>query len=176
MTRWSCLRAVSNNSKRAEQRAEGVAMEFEEFEILARNARAATVGEVLPEGFQLFDSWRASEAEIQHVESRLNVRLPEKYKEFMRRRGGGVFLYVELLPIASPGERSEDLMGVNSSEFRVDDFIAVSPVGTGDWWGFSVLNGVCGDAVDMWIHDDGTIERTDSDFLEFAARQGLRAM
>jgi hypothetical protein len=149
-------------------------VEFEEFEALLRDVRAAQAGRTLPEGFQLFDSWRASDADIDRAESELEVRLPEKYKLFMRRHGGGVFQFVELLPVVSPDARSEDLMEVNHNQFRALDFIAVSPVGTGDWWGFSISEGVCADAVDFWGHEDGQITGFASDFLEFVARQGLR--
>jgi hypothetical protein len=149
-------------------------VEFEEFEALLRGVRAAQAGRALPEGFQLFDSWRASDADIERAESELEVRFPEKYKIFMRRYGGGVFQFVELLPVVSSDGRSEDLIEVNRNQFRALDFIAVSPVGTGDWWWFSVSEGVCGDAVDFWEHEGGRITSFASDFLEFVARQGLR--
>jgi hypothetical protein len=150
-------------------------VEFEEFEALLQDVRTAQAGRTLPEGFQLFDSWRASDADIEHVEDQLDIRLPEKYKTFMRRHGGGVFQFVELLPVVSPNDRSEDLIEVNRGQFRAVDFIAVSPVGTGDWWGFSVSEGVCGDAVNFWGHEDRRITGFAPDFLEFVARQGLRA-
>jgi len=149
-------------------------VEFEEFEAILRDVRAAEAGRTLPEGFQLFDSWRASDADIERAESELGVQLPEKYKVFMQRHGGGVFQFMELLPMVSPDGRSEDLIEVNLDQFRAAGFISVSPVGTGDWWGFSVSDGVCRDVVDIWMHEDGRITRYASDFLEFVARQGLR--
>jgi hypothetical protein len=53
-------------------------------------------------------------------------------------------------------------------------FVAVAPVGTGDWWGFRVQDGVCAEAVDFWFHDDDVFEPAGSDFLEFLVQQGLK--
>lgn len=150
-------------------------MEVEEFEVLLlQGVRAARARRTLPEEFQAFDSWRASDADIDRAETELDTRLPEKYKEFMRRHGGGMFLFVDLLPVISPDGRAEDLIEVNRGRSRAASFMAVAPVGTGDWWGFSISDRVCEDAVDFLDHEDGTVTRWASDFLEFVARQGLR--
>ncbi|MFI9376294.1 SMI1/KNR4 family protein [Streptomyces parvulus] len=150
-------------------------MEFEEFEAHLSVARAERESQSLPEGFLLFDSWVASEADLLHVERTLQVQLPEKYKEFMRRYGAGQFLFLDLLPVVSVDEWEDDLLAVNDAGFHKGEFIAVAPVGTGDWWGFSVVDGVCLDRVDFIDHEDGSINSAFSDFLEFLARKGLRA-
>jgi antitoxin YobK len=144
-------------------------LDFEEFDVLVEDARAVQAGRGLPGEIRFFDSWRASEADIERAESELTVRLPQKYKEFMRRYGGGMFLYVDLLPIVTPDGRTEDLLEVNGGEFDPAHFVAVAPVGTGDWWGFMVVNGIY-----MLFHDDGSATKFADDFLEFVARQGLR--
>lgn len=147
-------------------------MDFEEFEVLVEDARAVQARRELPSEIRFFDSWRASDADIERAELELMVRLPQKYKEFMRRYGGGMFLYIDLLPIVSPDGRAEDLLEVNGGEAA--HFIAVAPVGTGDWCGFMVTNGICEDAVFMLLHDDRSTTQLADDFLEFVARQGLR--
>jgi hypothetical protein len=93
-------------------------------------------------GLRLFDSWVATDEDLDRAEAELNVRLPAKYREFMRHFGGGEFLFV-------------DLLTVNRDESPAAGFVAVAPVGTGDWWGF--------------VYPDS------SDFLEFMASKGLRA-
>ncbi|MEV8065065.1 SMI1/KNR4 family protein [Streptomyces sp. NPDC085995] len=150
-------------------------MEFEEFEAILSAARTERAGQSLPEGFQLFDSWVASDADLSHAEQTLRARLPEKYKEFMRRHGAGQFLFLDLLPVVSVDEQQDDLLSVNEEEFRGGEFVAVAPVGTGDWWGFRVVDGVCLDRVDFVDHEDGSVSSAYSDFLEFLARRGLRA-
>jgi hypothetical protein len=55
------------------------------------------------------------------------------------------------------------------------DLVAVAPVGTGDYWGFPVVDGRCLDEVWFHFHDAGDAELDASDFLEFVARRGLRS-
>ncbi|MFF0761529.1 SMI1/KNR4 family protein [Streptomyces sp. NPDC003737] len=149
-------------------------MEFKDFSAILERVRATRSGNI-PSDIQLLDSWLASDSEIRHAEDELGVRLPEKYKEFMQRIGGGQFIFIDLLPVVSPEGRHEDVVEVNQREPWANDFVAVSPVGTGDWWGFNAVGGICGDEVFIRIFEDGSREVEASDFLEFAARQGLRA-
>ncbi|MFI6662809.1 SMI1/KNR4 family protein [Streptomyces sp. NPDC050523] len=149
-------------------------MEFEEFEASLTAVRAARESRNLPEGFQLFDLRVASEADLQHVERELHVSLPGKYREFMLRHGGGQFLFLDLLPASSGDSYEEDLIRVNGGGLDSSRFIAVSPVGTGDWWGFSVVDGNCLDQVDFMDHEDGSISFAYPDFLEFLSRKGLQ--
>jgi hypothetical protein len=149
-------------------------VEFEELETFLLAARTEGLGSNYPEEFQLFDSWRATSSDLRQAESELNVQLPEKYKEFMCRYGGGVFMFLDILPVISPDGRAEDLVMVNKGQIREAGFVAVSPVGTGDWWGFSVSNGICGDTVDFLDHHSGDITPSLVDFLGFLAQKGLR--
>ncbi|OKK18661.1 hypothetical protein AMK09_17155 [Streptomyces sp. CB02488] len=122
----------------------------------------------------VFEFRSTSESEISDVEAALSVHFPKKYKEFMKRYGGGMFLFVDLLPVVD-SEEGDDLLKVNRGEFRGTGFVAVSPVGSGDWWGFSVTDGVCAENVDFWDHEDGRIQFASTDFLDFLAKEGLRA-
>ncbi|WP_460304494.1 SMI1/KNR4 family protein [Actinocorallia aurea] len=65
-------------------------MEFGEFEELPQATRAGRSGSGYPEEITIFACWLASEPDIQRAESLLGVRLPEKYKTFMMRYGGGI--------------------------------------------------------------------------------------
>ncbi|WP_370013479.1 SMI1/KNR4 family protein [Nocardiopsis sp. Huas11] len=69
----------------------------------------------------------------------------------------------------------EDLITINQSSFIPEGFLAVAPVGTGDWWGFPVREGVCTDTMVFLDHGDGMTEELGLDFLEFLVREGLRA-
>ncbi|MEW2427766.1 SMI1/KNR4 family protein [Micromonospora sp. NPDC047644] len=149
-------------------------MEFEELEAQVESFRAGIAGRQYPPGFQLFDSMIATDAELAAVEAALGTQLPSKYKRFMQVFGGGVFSFVELLPVRSSDGSDEDLFSVNLGAYAVPDFVAVAPVGTGDWWGFVSEKGVCREQVDFLDHEDGTVHFQFSDFLQFVLVKGLR--
>lgn len=149
-------------------------MEFEEFEAQVESFRSKRSGRPYPPGFQLFDSWTATDEDLDAVEAELGTRLPSKYKRFMRVFGGGVFSFVELLPVKSPDGRGEDLLSVNAGAYAVPNFVAVAPVGTGDWWGFVSENDVCRDQVSFLGHEDGGVQLDSADFYEFVLVKGLR--
>ena len=149
-------------------------MDFEEFQEALERVENQQAEQNHPEGVQVFDFWRATDSDIQRAESELGVALPTKYKEFMLRYGGGQFLFLDILPVVSPDGRSEDLIEVNQDGFREFGFIAVSPVGTGDWWGFSLDASICREQVEFRGHEDGGTERAADDFLEFLVKNGLQ--
>ncbi|ROO52906.1 SUKH superfamily protein [Micromonospora sp. Llam0] len=150
-------------------------MEFEELEAQVESFRMERAGKQYPPGFQLFDSWTATEDDLAAVEAVLRTQLPSKYKRFMQIFGGGVFSFVELLPARSPDGRSEDLVSVNTGTFAVPNFVSVAPVGTGDWWGFVSEDGFCGEQVSFLDHETGAVQLDASDFYEFVSSKGLRA-
>ncbi|MEV4703875.1 SMI1/KNR4 family protein [Actinoplanes sp. NPDC049316] len=129
----------------------------------------------LPEGFALFDELTATPVDLDRVERELAVTLPALYKEFLVRIGGGLFLFLDLLPAVAAEEFEEDLISVNTGPLRIHDFVAVAPVGTGDWWGFRVAdhNRASGE-VYLWTHDDNEFLEEAVDFLEFVSARGLR--
>jgi hypothetical protein len=127
----------------------------------------------MPEGFDPFDSLTASSEEISQVEEALGVGLPDSYKEFLRVVGAGSFLFLDLLPAVRQGDVDEDLVSVNTGNFKIPDFVAVAPVGTGDWWGFPVVDGRCEDRVLFWDHETGELQAESNGFLEFVAAKGL---
>ena len=149
-------------------------MRFEEFEAHLAAARAKRAGLSSPEGFEVFEGRAASEDDLLAVEDALQVRLPDEYKEFMKRHGGGMFLFLDLLPIAGTGDHEDDVLKVNLGESAGANFVAVAPVGTGDWWGFSVIDGRCADQVYFRDHEDGHVQFEADSFLDFLAREGLR--
>ncbi|MFD5284335.1 SMI1/KNR4 family protein [Streptomyces rubrogriseus] len=149
-------------------------MEFEEFETHLAAARTKRAALSSPEDFEAFEERAASEEDLRAAERALHARLPEDYREFMKRHGGGMFLFLDLLPISGSDGQEDDLLKVNLREFADVDFVAVAPVGTGDWWGFSVIDGHCVDQVSFWDHEDGRVQFEADDFLGFLARAGLR--
>ncbi|WP_181043837.1 SMI1/KNR4 family protein [Actinokineospora auranticolor] len=124
--------------------------------------------------YSLFELTPTTESEIKEIEETLGVELPAKYREFMIRHGGGRFGYLELVPVKSEHVHDDNLLSVNTGEFQIPDFIAVAPVGTGDWWGFPVVAGTCQCHIAFWNHDDGSVQSTSTDFYEFLSKQGTR--
>ncbi|GAA1500271.1 hypothetical protein GCM10009827_005570 [Dactylosporangium maewongense] len=150
-------------------------MRFADFDVLLRQALRRYAALERDGDVAVFDHWRATEADLVRVQRRLGVRLPEQYRGFLLRYGAGRFLFVELLP-ADEGRRwVETLVGANEPvDEHGSGFVAVAPVGTGDYWGFVVRDGICEDAVSFRYHEDGAVEPAADDFLEFVAAEGLR--
>ncbi|MFD4522652.1 SMI1/KNR4 family protein [Streptomyces sp. NPDC058470] len=149
-------------------------MEFEDFAAHFADAQARNAALEIANGMKAFESLRATEADLDRAEVELGVQLPRKYREFMQRYGGGMFDYVELLPVVSLDGASDDLLSVSRCENFGSKFVAVAPVGTGDWWGFEALDGTCQDHVSFIYHENGNIEYEAEDFLTFVAKRGLQ--
>jgi hypothetical protein len=150
-------------------------MEPAEFEALAKPLLRRSVTEQAAYGFALVDSHSVTAQEIMSVEREMAVSLPDKYKAFMMRFGGGAFGFVELFPLAPVASGSDDLRTLNDRDFADRNFVAIAPVGTGDHWGFPVTNGRCDDSVWFRFHDAGDDEPAAADFLEFVAEHGLKS-
>ncbi|WP_161594873.1 SMI1/KNR4 family protein [Verrucosispora sp. SN26_14.1] len=148
-------------------------MNLEEFDALVEPLRQKSAASIAAYGFTLIEGRTATTAEIDDLEKRLGVTLPEKYRSFMMRYGGGMVGCVELFPIAG-GDSGDDVKSVNDREFPERTFIAIAPVGSGDYWGFPVDDGNCRDEVWFHFHDGGDPELEAPDVLGFVARRGLR--
>ncbi|WP_433796518.1 SMI1/KNR4 family protein [Actinoplanes sp. CA-252034] len=150
-------------------------MDPTEFDALAEPLRERSAAMAAEHGFSLIEGRTATAEEITAVELSMGVVLPDKYKAFMMRHGGGMFGFLDLFPIVSTPGRYDDLETVNDDEFPDRGFVVVSPVGTGDHWGFPVTDGRCHDAVWFHFHDDPDDELVAADFLEFVAEHGLKS-
>jgi antitoxin YobK len=145
-------------------------MDFDGFRDKVRSFQARYAAKQFPPDF---DSWTASPEELSAIESALGTRLPAQYKQVMQEYGAGHFAFVELMPVRSVDD-SADLLSVNTGDLAVPGFVAVAPVGTGDYWGFASTDGECANQVYFWFHDDQALELAAEDFLEFVVKQGLR--
>ncbi|MEV0567582.1 SMI1/KNR4 family protein [Dactylosporangium sp. NPDC050588] len=152
-------------------------MDFAEFDMLAEPLRQRSAREQARHGFALVDGLVSTPEVIALVEGRMGIVLPDKYKVFMTRYGGGVFGFVELFPLVEPGKpaRYGDVWSENEEWFPEGDFVAVAAVGTGDYWGFPVTEGRCHEQVWFHFHDQEDHEPVAADFLEFIAEKGLKS-
>ncbi|MEU7823753.1 SMI1/KNR4 family protein [Catellatospora sp. NPDC049133] len=151
-------------------------MEFEQFDRLVEplRARAATFDR---DRFKLIEGRTATPEEITEAERALGATLPAQYKVFMERYGGGMFGFVDLLPVrvGRSSKESQDIVTVSRAEFPDGSAVALAPVGTGDFWGFPVEHGRCRGEVWFYYHDDDEPSPVAEDFLGFVARHGIQA-
>lgn len=136
-------------------------MTFQEFE-----ANVIKLSSLKPAWCVLDRDPPATEAEIAIAESSLSVALPSAYRDFVRVFGGGYFM---LGNVFSVSEGSEWNIVKRNQEFPVRGFVSVSSNGTGDCYGFQVVDGACVDAVSFWDHEarDYMPATPYSDLLEF---------
>ncbi|MFF7770385.1 SMI1/KNR4 family protein [Streptomyces massasporeus] len=126
-----------------------------------------------PKWLDLFEGWVATDEDIALANTTLGTQLPDDYVWFMQNYGGGAFGFVEILPIVAPEPGIDDLLRTNQEGYTPSDFIAIAPVGTGDWWGFTTEGVRCSRSVHFAYHDAPDIEPQHPDFLEFVARTAL---
>ncbi|MEV4759934.1 SMI1/KNR4 family protein [Micromonospora sp. NPDC049559] len=151
-------------------------MDFAEFDRLVEPLRERSARMVAAHDFPLIEARTATDDEIASAERALGVVLPARYKAFMVRYGGGQFGFVDLLTVPGRGaDGVDDIVSVSRGEFPDGSFLAVAPVGTGDYWGFPVTDGRCHDEVWFRFHDAGEPTKEAADFLEFVARRGVRS-
>lgn len=137
--------------------------EFEEFVGAVRREN--------PAWLDGFEALIATSSEVAEIEHELGVRLPDEYRWFMMRYGGGAFGFLDVLPVR-PGAGFEGLVEANAEPIAAN-FIAVAPVGTGDQWGFRSSDGVCTSAVYFLDHETAEVEFQSRDFLEFLSGVAL---
>jgi hypothetical protein len=152
-------------------------VDLAEFDVLAVPLQRKSAESVARYGFALIEGRTPTPDEIAHVEDRMGVIFPDKYKAFMTRYGGGAFGFVELLPLVDPDKPDEDddVWTVNARDFPGHDFVAVAVVGTGDYWGFPVTDGRCHEQVWFHFYGEDDHEPVAADFLEFVAENGLKS-
>jgi SUKH superfamily protein len=148
-------------------------VDFAEFDRLVQPLRARSAAMQASHGFVLIDARTASAQELLEAEQRLGTTLPSQYKTFMMHYGGGQFGSIDLLPITPNVPGREDVVSVSKREDPAGSFVAIAPVGTGDYWGFPVTNGQCINQVWIRFHDTGDPEPAADDFLTFVANRGL---
>jgi hypothetical protein len=147
-------------------------VDFAEFDRLVEPLRARSAAMQAAHGFASIDARAASAQELRDAEKRLGATLPSQYKTFMMRYGGGQFGLLGLLPV-TPIPGGEDVVSVSQREDTTGSFVVVAPVGTGDYWGFPLINGRCSNEVWFRFHDAGDPDLAANDFLSSVANHGL---
>lgn len=91
-------------------------MDLAEFEGLAEPLRRKSAAQQAEYGLLLVEGHTATAEEIARVEREMAVALPDKYKAFMMRYGGGMFGFVELFPTTFRPRTTGSFPTVRSSQ------------------------------------------------------------
>lgn len=143
-------------------------MNFEEFEKIFKEIIAAKPlwleGEMEP---------LATKEQISIVESKLGVKLPSQYAEFVKRIGSGYFGYTNIFSVNEIGEwyLPEKMKQLNFS----DDFVPITDDETGGYYGFKISDGGCEEGV-YYVYPDDSVEPIFKypTFLDYVVSVGLK--
>jgi hypothetical protein len=123
-----------------------------------------------PVWFQLDRDPPASLDDIQRAEAELGTRLPESYRRFLQVFGGGYFAFAVVFSVSD-----SEWSVVRRNEDGSRGFVRASDNGTGDYYGFKSIDGVCSEQVFFFDHEDGSIRSTEyGDFLEMMVDRALK--
>lgn len=143
-------------------------MEFSAFLSIVSEAKVKK-----PVLFALETDPPATEVDISGAEARLSVQFPLEYKDFLRRFGGGFFGFTNVFSVlaSSPWYVVDRNF---ASGVPLQEFLAISDNGVGDYYGFSVANAVCGSHVAFLDHETRAVVSTPhSDLFEYLVVVGL---
>lgn len=109
------------------------------------------------------------------VENQLGLMLPEKYKDFVKKFGGGYFAFTNIFSVDSSGEWFIVDRNDAARKYLPNNFIAVSDDEAGGMYGFVAEDGVCGEEIFYWDNDSSSIsEKMFDDLLDYLIEVGLK--
>lgn len=127
-----------------------------------------------PRWFELESDPVASEATLAASELALGTKLPEEYKAFVKSFGGG---YFALGVVFSAGVPSKwNIVTKNLSNRKLcKGFVVFSENGSGDLYGFKVVNGECSPEIWIYDHESGAWQLTSfANLFDFLSAKSLR--
>ena len=112
--------------------------------------------------------------EIENIESSKNITYPDQYKKFISKYGAGEFAFTN---VYSPKVHGQWSSWEEKDKYRLPElFIPISDNGCGDYLGFLVTEGECGEALFWADHEQGykiSAEAEYESFYTFVTKQGL---
>lgn len=100
-----------------------------------------------------------SESLLLEAESKLSAKLPNEYRNFVLEYGGGYFAFSNVYSL-NPGS-DWNVLDVNHEYQEIrDDHILISENGSGDFYGFRVIDGVCRSEIYFYDHETGSWQET----------------
>lgn len=140
------------------------------------NEFAEIMSEVKAQNPRLFDlgaDKTVGEETISKWEKEYGYSLPEDYKAFLKKIGGGYFGYTVIYSFDENGQFciTEYVSKEMINELQM---IPIIDFETGDYAGFDMKNGMLTDELVIWLHDERMKKRLDIDFYELLVKCGLR--
>jgi hypothetical protein len=121
-----------------------------------------------------FEAEREAAASLDAVaalETRLSVKLPAEYVDFLTRYGAGPFAFAVVLGLQA--DTGWEL--IEHARNLAADFVPASDAETGDYYGFIVKDGVCERCIAVWDHEEGrALGEQYPDFYEMLAARALQ--
>ncbi|MCF6409725.1 SMI1/KNR4 family protein [Pseudalkalibacillus salsuginis] len=117
-----------------------------------------------------------TDREIIKIERLFSVTLPEEYKLFIKRYGGGYFAFTNIFSVK---DSEWNIVQINNEIklIKSHNFIAISENEVGDFYGFKVNNGVCNPKVKFYNHELDQIEETEyQNLYEYLLKVGLKQL
>ena len=125
-----------------------------------------------PNWFALNSDPPADINKIHEVESKLKVKLPEKYKQFLNKFGGGEFAFVNIFSVEPLSDYN---VALQNSKWQIENFVSISDDQTGGIYGYKIEAGQLSEKIHFWSFDECCFENTIyDDIFEFIVRCGLR--
>jgi len=100
-----------------------------------------------PIWFGLESEPKANDRQIEKVEKALSLSLSDEYKNFVKEFGGGYFAFTNIFSLNDNGEWYIVNLNNQIGLMKAHPFLAVSENETGDYYGFTIENGVCSSRV-----------------------------
>lgn len=111
--------------------------------------------------------------EIEELEKYYDIKVPDSYKEFLLRYGGGYFAFTT---VYSMDKQSTFFIKNNISlEFvKENKFIPIIDCETGDMIGFKIEDRKCTELMALYNHEDGIVSDLNMDLFDVLAKYGLK--
>lgn len=141
-------------------------MEFAAFEKTVQECKS-----IKPILFELEHDEILSADEITEFENRFQIRLPEKYKTFLLKYGGGFFGYANVYSL----DKNSSFYLLDHNDIPIGQYLRIADNGCGDHYLFRVDEPKCSEQVFFYEHDTKTVCSTGyADILEYLAKTGLK--
>lgn len=120
--------------------------------------------------FRLESDRIPSADEVYAIEREIQIRLPEKYKAFIRQYGGGYFGFANIYSL----DKESSFFLLNHNNIPIDEYLRLADNGCGDYYAVRVDAGACGDQLYFIDHEEKICPTEYADILEYLVRVGLK--
>lgn len=108
---------------------------------------------------------------IEGFEHRLQVKLPEKYKQFLLKYGGGYFGYANVYSL----DEDSGFYVLNHNDMPVYNHLRIADNGCGDYYLVCIADRKCLEQLYFYDHETRDVHNTEyADILEYLVKVGLK--